>query len=109
LFQLIGKGALILPKRVAVDFLYPEWLADLVIKLCPAVIINAAAYILVVQVEVESELAYRINAQAVAALAEPAKRVGALLVHFSTDYVFDGGSDRPWREDDWLAPLNIYG
>ncbi|HEH9408235.1 TPA: dTDP-4-dehydrorhamnose reductase [Aeromonas salmonicida] len=109
LFQLIGGEALILPKRAEVDFLYSERLADLVIKLRPAVIINAAAYTLVDQAEVESELAYRINALAVVALAEAAKRVGALLVHFSTDYVFDGGGDRPWREDDRPAPLNVYG
>jgi dTDP-4-dehydrorhamnose reductase len=109
LIQLIGGGALILPKRADVDFLHSERLADLVIKLRPAVIINAAAYTLVDQAEVESELAYRINAQAVEALAEAAKRVGALLVHFSTDYVFDGGGDRPWREDDRPAPLNVYG
>lgn len=75
----------------------------------PDVIINAAAYTFVDQAETEPELAYQINVQAVAALAESAKQVGALLVHFSTDYVFDGCGDRPWREEDKPAPLNVYG
>lgn len=75
----------------------------------PDVIINAAAYTQVDQAESEPELADKINVQAVEALAEAARRVGALLVHFSTDYVFDGGGDRPWREEDRPAPLNVYG
>ena len=75
----------------------------------PDVIINAGAYTQVDQSESEPELAYQVNAQAVEALAEAARRVGALLVHFSTDYVFDGGGDRPWREEDRPAPLNVYG
>lgn len=75
----------------------------------PDVIINAAAYTQVDQAEAEPEVAYRINAQAVAALAEAARLVEALLVHFSTDYVFDGSGDNPWREEDKPAPLNIYG
>ena len=54
-------------------------------------------------------MAYQINAQSVAALAEATRRAGALLVHFSTDYVFDGGGDIPWREEDRPAPLNVYG
>lgn len=72
-------------------------------------IINAAAYTSVDLAEGEPELAYRANVQAVAALAEAARRVGALLVHFSTDYVFDGLGDRPWREEDKPSPLNVYG
>lgn len=75
----------------------------------PDVIINAATYTQVDQAESEPELADKINAQAVATLADAARRVGALLVHFSTDYVFDGGGDRPWREEDRPAPLNVYG
>ncbi|WP_244053555.1 dTDP-4-dehydrorhamnose reductase [Aeromonas caviae] len=75
----------------------------------PDVIINAAAYTQVDQAESEPEMAYKVNAQAVAALAETARRVGSLLVHFSTDYVFDGRGDRPWREEDRPAPLNVYG
>ncbi|WP_419465205.1 sugar nucleotide-binding protein [Aeromonas caviae] len=70
---------------------------------------NAAAYTQVDQAQVVPELAYRVNTQAVAKLADAAKRVGALLVHFSTDYVFDGSGDRSWREEDKPAPLNVYG
>lgn len=107
--QSIDKRALLLPAHMDANFLHPEQLTDLVLKLRPTVIINAAAYTSVDQAEVEPELAYRVNAQAVAILAEAAKQTGALLVHFSTDYVFDGSGDRPWREEDLPAPVNVYG
>jgi len=107
--QLIDEKSLFLPARADADFLHPTRLIDLVLKLRPMVIINAAAYTSVDQVEVEPELAYLVNAQAVAILADAARQTGALLVHFSTDYVFDGIGDRPWREDDLPAPLNAYG
>ncbi|MFM5558205.1 dTDP-4-dehydrorhamnose reductase [Aeromonas rivipollensis] len=97
------------PLRTEADYLQPERLVALVARLRPRVIINAAAYTLVDQAETEPESAYQINAHAVAALAEAAKRVGALLVHFSTDYVFDGYGKKPWREEDKPAPLNVYG
>ncbi|MGL6256875.1 dTDP-4-dehydrorhamnose reductase [Aeromonas caviae] len=107
--QSIDDSAILLPARMDADFLHPEQLTDIVLKLRPTVIINAAAYTSVDQAEVEPELAYRVNTQAVAILADAAKQTGALLVHFSTDYVFDGRGDRPWREDDLPAPLNVYG
>lgn len=91
------------------DFLQPERLVVLIERLRPRVIINAAAYTQVDQAELEPVLAYQINTHAVAALAEASRRVGALLVHFSTDYVFDGGGNRPWREEDRPNPLNVYG
>ncbi|MCY9811138.1 dTDP-4-dehydrorhamnose reductase [Aeromonas caviae] len=91
------------------DFLQPERLVVLIERLRPRVIINAAAYTQVDQAELEPVLAYQINTHAVAALAEASRRVGALLVHFSTDYVFDGGGNRPWREEDKPSPLNVYG
>lgn len=97
------------PLRTEADYLQPERLVALVVRLRPRVIINAAAYTLVDQAETEPESAYQINAYAVAALAEAARRVGALLVHFSTDYVFDGYGKKPWREEDKPAPLNVYG
>ncbi|MBP4060895.1 dTDP-4-dehydrorhamnose reductase [Aeromonas sp. Prich7-2] len=105
----LGKEGLSLPGRTEVDLLQPGQLAYWVEQLRPRVIINAAAYTLVDQAETEPELAYKMNAQAVVALSEAAKRVGALLVHFSTDYVFDGYGDSPWREEDKPAPLNVYG
>lgn len=100
---------LLVPERTEADFMQPELLADLVVRLRPRVIINAAAYTQVDQAQINPELAYRVNTQAVEILADAAKRVGALLVHFSTDYVFDGSGDKPWREEDKPAPLNVYG
>jgi len=82
------------PLRTEVDYLQPERLVTLVERLRPRVIINAAAYTQVDQAEYEPELAYQINAKSVAALGEASRRVGSLLVHFSTDYVFDGGGNR---------------
>ena len=75
----------------------------------PQVIVNAAAYTAVDRAESEPDLARRINAEAVAVLAQAAARAGCLLVHYSTDYVFDGQGERPWREDDATAPLSVYG
>jgi len=73
------------------------------------VIVNAAAYTAVDRAEDESELADRINHRAVGTIGDWAKRHGARVVHYSTDYVFDGSSKRPYREDDATAPLGVYG
>lgn len=75
----------------------------------PDIILNAAAYTDVAGAEQEPELAMAVNCDGVARLAELAKQHNALLVHFSTDYVFDGAGERPWRESDKPAPLNVYG
>ena len=75
----------------------------------PQVIVNAAAYTAVDKAESEPELARRINAEAPGVLAHSAAHAHALLVHYSTDYVFDGHGDRAWREDDAPAPLSVYG
>lgn len=75
----------------------------------PHVIVNAAAYTAVDQAETDSELASQINALAPGALAEVAKTRGAWLVHYSTDYVFDGSGKRPWHENDAVNPLSGYG
>ncbi|UTW09998.1 dTDP-4-dehydrorhamnose reductase [Marinobacterium rhizophilum] len=75
----------------------------------PDVIVNAAAYTAVDRAEQEAELAYLINADAVQLLAEEARRLEATLVHYSTDYVFDGSGSSPWRETNTPAPLNVYG
>ena len=87
----------------------PEGIAATVRAVQPQLIVNAAAYTAVDQAESEPELARRINAAAPAVLAREAAAGGALLVHYSTDYVFDGGGQRPWREDDATAPLSVYG
>ena len=84
-------------------------LADTVRRLAPDVIVNAAAYTAVDKAEQEAERAQAINADAVAMLARQTHELGALLVHYSTDYVFDGSGAQPWREDDAPAPLSVYG
>lgn len=87
--------------------------ADAVVKafrrVKPALVVNAAAYTAVDRAESEPALAHAINALAPQALAEESRRTGAVLVHYSTDYVFDGSKRSPWREDDPVAPLNEYG
>jgi dTDP-4-dehydrorhamnose reductase len=80
-----------------------------VAELKPQLIVNPAAYTAVDKAESEPERARAINAIAPGVLAEAAKACGALLVHYSTDYVFDGGLDRPYREDDAPNPQNVYG
>ncbi len=91
------------------DFTRPEALAATVRDLAPQIIVNAAAYTAVDRAESEPELARLINATAPGMLAQQAQRLGAWLVHFSTDYVFDGSGDQPWREADSTGPLNVYG
>lgn len=84
-------------------------LAQTVKTLKPDVIVNAAAYTAVDKAESEPELAALINTQAPAVLAREAVEQGALLVHFSTDYVFDGAGAMPWTENDQTGPLSVYG
>ncbi len=84
-------------------------LAATVRALRPNVIVNAAAYTAVDKAESEPELAVRINAEAPMVLAREAADLGALLVHYSTDYVFDGGGSVPWPEDAPTGPLGLYG
>jgi dTDP-4-dehydrorhamnose reductase len=91
------------------DLAKPVALADTVRALAPDVIVNAAAHTAVDRAESEPALARAINTEAVAALAAGAARLGAWLVHYSTDYVFDGSGTRPWREDDPTGPLSVYG
>ncbi|WP_341915003.1 dTDP-4-dehydrorhamnose reductase [Polaromonas sp. YR568] len=75
----------------------------------PDVIINAAAYTAVDKAESDVATAYAVNAEAPGVLAEAASAVGAWLVHYSTDYVFDGSGSKPWAESDPTGPLNVYG
>ncbi len=91
------------------DFTKPEGIAQTVRKVEPDIIVNAAAYTSVDKAESEIELARIINAQTPGVLAQEAKRSGAWLIHYSTDYVFDGSGDRPWLETDSTGPLSIYG
>lgn len=91
------------------DFTHLQGLADTVRAVRPDVIVNAAAHTAVDKAESEPDLARTINALAPGVLAQEAARANAWLVHYSTDYVFDGSGDVPWRETDTPAPLNVYG
>lgn len=75
----------------------------------PAIIVNPAAYTAVDKAESERQAAYAVNATAPGILAEEAKKIGAMLVHYSTDYVFDGSGQQAWKEADASGPLNVYG
>ena len=91
------------------DFTNLTGIADTIRAIAPDVIVNAAAHTAVNKAESEPELARTINAHAARVLAEEAKRCNAWLVHYSTDYVFDGSGDTPWLETDTTAPLSVYG
>ena len=86
-----------------------EGVARTVLAVAPDVIVNAAAYTAVDKAESEAERARTINALAPGVLAQQAQRTNAWLVHYSTDYVFDGSGEKPWLENDATAPLNVYG
>ncbi|MBM3397841.1 MAG: dTDP-4-dehydrorhamnose reductase, partial [Betaproteobacteria bacterium] len=91
------------------DLSQPERLALTVLAWQPDVIVNAAAHTAVDKAESEPDLARCLNATAPAALAQAAKQVGSLLVHYSTDYVFNGQGQTPWQEGDATGPLSVYG
>jgi dTDP-4-dehydrorhamnose reductase len=84
-------------------------LREAIRSVSPQVIVNAAAYTAVDKAETDRELAHTINALASQVMAEEAKSLDALLVHYSTDYVFDGTGTAPWKETDAVAPVNYYG
>jgi len=91
------------------DLSQPERLAQTVRDYRPDVVVNAAAHTAVDKAESEPELARCLNATAPAALAQAAAEVGAWLVHYSTDYVFNGQGEAPWHEDSATGPLSVYG
>jgi len=102
-------GELIATDRTTLDLADPDSIRRAVREAKPEVIVNAAAYTAVDQAESDPALAMRINGIAPGELAEEAKRLGALLVHYSTDYVFDGRKGEPYTEDDEPNPINVYG
>jgi dTDP-4-dehydrorhamnose reductase len=95
--------------HAGLDLAAPDQITSAVRSIRPDVIVNAAAYTAVDRAESEPGLANAINASGVSVLAGEAKRAGALLIHYSTDYVFDGTKDSPYVEDDRPNPLNAYG
>jgi dTDP-4-dehydrorhamnose reductase len=102
-------GSVISTDRKQLDLTDNDAIRAKIIEISPDLIVNAAAYTAVDNAEVEQELAMQINAKAVHVMAEEAKRLNILLVHYSTDYVFDGQGQQSWRENDALAPINHYG
>ncbi len=91
------------------DLGQPDALAATVRTLRPQVVVNAAAHTAVDKAESEADVAHTLNAAAPAALALACADVGAVLVHYSTDYVFDGSGEQAWAEDDATGPLSVYG
>jgi dTDP-4-dehydrorhamnose reductase len=91
------------------DFTNLEGIAQTVRAVAPNIIVNAAAYTAVDKAESEPDLTRTINTLAPRLLAQEAKRSGAWLIHYSTDYVFDGSGDKPWLETDPTGPLSVYG
>jgi dTDP-4-dehydrorhamnose reductase len=107
--KLTGLGDVIAVGHSEADFTRPESLRKVVREVAPRAIVNAVAYTAVDKAETEPELATAINATGPGVLAEEAARLGSLLVHYSTDYVFDGTKPKPWVETDTPNPLSVYG
>lgn len=95
--------------RQSLDLQHSDRLREIIRELKPNVIVNPAAYTAVDKAESDLDTAKAVNADAPGILAEEAKRIGALLIHYSTDYVFDGTSSTPYLESDVTNPLNAYG
>ena len=91
------------------DFDMPDALPALIARIAPDIVVNAAAYTAVDRAESDRNAAFRANAEAPQRIAEACAAQDALLVHYSTDYVFDGTGTRPYREDDATSPLGVYG
>ncbi|WP_110992213.1 dTDP-4-dehydrorhamnose reductase [Pseudomonas sichuanensis] len=106
---LAGLGEVHLLGREQLDLAHPQQLRAPLRELRPDLVINAAAYTAVDQAESEPQLAFAINAEAPRVLAEEAARLGVPLIHYSTDYVFDGSKAAPYDEDDAPHPLGVYG
>jgi dTDP-4-dehydrorhamnose reductase len=104
-----GAGEVVALGRDRCDLANLETIRKAIVEANPTIVLNAAAYTAVDRAESEPALAMRVNGDAPGVLAEEARRIGALLVHYSTDYVFDGSKRGPWVEDDPVNPLNEYG
>ena len=109
ILQALGTQPVLAPARAELDLADQNSIRSYLQQHHPRVILNPAAYTAVDQAQSEPALAHAINAEAPAALAEYAAEYGATLIHFSTDYVFDGSSPRPYTEADPTNPLGVYG
>ena len=107
--SLMPIGDVIAMDRARCDLSRPRDLPRIVRELKPDIIVNAAAYTAVDQAEEEEQLATVVNGTAVGVLADAARKSGALLIHYSTEYVFDGTKESPYTEDDTPRPINAYG
>jgi dTDP-4-dehydrorhamnose reductase len=107
--SLQGLGEIAAPGHSALDLADLAQVRDTVRAIRPGLIVNAAAYTAVERAETDADMAFRINAEAPAVMAEAARETGAAMVHYSTDYVFDGAKAGPYIEEDLPAPLNVYG
>lgn len=102
-------GEIVALDRRQLDLADPGQIRERLREIKPSLIVNAAAYTAVDQAEAEPELAMAVNGIAPGILAEEAKRVGAAIIHYSTDYVFDGTKTTPYTEEDAPNPINVYG
>jgi dTDP-4-dehydrorhamnose reductase len=103
------QGEVVAVERPECDLSSVDAIRKLVAETQPAVVVNTAAYTAVNEAEVNADLAYAVNSTAPATLAAEARKLGAMFVHYSTDYVFDGSKQGAYTENDEPAPLNIYG
>ncbi len=107
--SLQGLGDIIALDRSQMDLAYLDQVRDVIRSVKPDLIINPAAYTAVDKAESEPDLALRINGEAPGVMAQEAKKLGAAMIHYSTDYVFDGSKTTPYTEDDPTCPINVYG
>ena len=107
--SLQGLGEIIAVDRSQMDLGDLDQVREVIRRVKPTLIVNPAAYTAVDKAESEPELAMRINGDAPGIMAEEAKKLGAAMVHYSTDYVFDGTKDGAYVESDPTCPVNVYG
>lgn len=102
-------GEVVALDRQALDLTSPDAIRALIREVKPGLIVNPAAHTAVDKAESEPEIAMAVNGIAPGIMAEEAKKLGAAMVHYSTDYVFDGSKGTPYNEDDAPSPINVYG
>jgi dTDP-4-dehydrorhamnose reductase len=107
--SLAGRGQIFAPDRAACDLVNADQLRDVIRSARPNIVINAAAYTAVDKAEEDAEHCFGANAIAPGVIAEEAEALGAWLIHYSTDYVFDGTKETAYLEEDRPSPLNVYG
>lgn len=107
--RLQSAASIVAADRATLDLARSDAIPAALDRIAPDLIVNPAAYTAVDRAEEEAALAFRVNAEAPGALARWAAGRGVPLIHFSTDYVFDGAGSRPWREGDPTGPLSVYG